>query len=284
MDGEYDVKIRAVPEYLEQRVGLLASQKANHVHFLHRSFQEYLAACELTCRDPDKRRPPVQQSRRFPNGVVARAYQAPDLWENVVLLAGDVLAGGREDDLWKLVLDLCHPYLRNQGDARGALLALTVAERRALLAACCDEFDPRAPILDALRRTAARVFSEARRSAPDSATLRAGCWGATRIRGTTGGRGGAAARWSADIDWVHIPEVDPATGQREFIYGDRERRREAEFWIARYPVTYAQFQAFVKAADGFGNPAWWEGWRRMKRIARGRGSRASHTGTIRARV
>ena len=59
MDGGFDVKIRAVPDYLEQRVGLLASQKVNQVHFLHRSFQEYLAACELICRDPDKRKPPV---------------------------------------------------------------------------------------------------------------------------------------------------------------------------------------------------------------------------------
>ncbi len=31
------------------------------------------------------------------------------------------------------------------------------------------------------------------------------------------------------------------------------------FYIAKYLVTYAQYQAFVEAEDGFNQPAWWEG-------------------------
>jgi formylglycine-generating enzyme required for sulfatase activity len=34
--------------------------------------------------------------------------------------------------------------------------------------------------------------------------------------------------------------------------------RVAEFAIARYPVTNAQYQKFIDASDGFGNSAWWE--------------------------
>lgn len=30
------------------------------------------------------------------------------------------------------------------------------------------------------------------------------------------------------------------------------------FFIARYPVTYAQYQAFVEVEDGFANPIWWQ--------------------------
>ena len=31
------------------------------------------------------------------------------------------------------------------------------------------------------------------------------------------------------------------------------------FYIAKYLVTYAQYQAFVEADDGFDNLAWWQG-------------------------
>ncbi len=55
-----------------------------------------------------------------------------------------------------------------------------------------------------------------------------------------------------DLDWVYIPAG-------EFIYQDGERRYEPEFWITRYPITYAQFETFLRAEDGFHNPRWWEG-------------------------
>ena len=73
--------------------------------------------------------------------------------------------------------------------------------------------------------------------------------------GDTGGQ--AAGRWAAydglpDIDWCAVPAGD-------FLFGrTRERRTLPEFRIARYPVTYMQFQAFVKAPDGYQNPAWWQ--------------------------
>jgi formylglycine-generating enzyme required for sulfatase activity len=63
-----------------------------------------------------------------------------------------------------------------------------------------------------------------------------------------------------DIEWVFVSERDPKSGRKEFIYGEPgEQRSEADFWIARYPITYRQFQAFLDAADGFHNLRWWEG-------------------------
>jgi formylglycine-generating enzyme required for sulfatase activity len=41
-----------------------------------------------------------------------------------------------------------------------------------------------------------------------------------------------------------------------------QERRELQvttFRIAKYPVTWAQYDAFVKAADGYHNSVWWEG-------------------------
>ena len=61
-----------------------------------------------------------------------------------------------------------------------------------------------------------------------------------------------------DLDWVEIPEG-------EFIFGDESEDNGPvtltlpTFYIARYPVTYKQFQAFIDAPDGFHNPEWWEG-------------------------
>jgi formylglycine-generating enzyme required for sulfatase activity len=46
---------------------------------------------------------------------------------------------------------------------------------------------------------------------------------------------------------------------------DKEKRshvgtfKVASFYIAKYPVTFAQYQAFVEAEDGYSNLAWWQG-------------------------
>jgi sulfatase-modifying factor enzyme 1 len=62
---------------------------------------------------------------------------------------------------------------------------------------------------------------------------------------------GLDAHGLPDIDWVEIPG-------REFIYQQGERRELPAFRIARYPVTNAQFDAFVRAG-GYGNERWWQG-------------------------
>jgi formylglycine-generating enzyme required for sulfatase activity len=55
-----------------------------------------------------------------------------------------------------------------------------------------------------------------------------------------------------DIAWCKVPAG-------EFIYQDSARLTLPTFLIAKYPVTYEQFQAFVDAPDGFYNKKWWEG-------------------------
>jgi len=55
-----------------------------------------------------------------------------------------------------------------------------------------------------------------------------------------------------DIDWVEI------TGG-EFLYQKGERRQIETFLMARYPVTNAQFQAFLDANDGYADDRWWRG-------------------------
>ena len=67
-----------------------------------------------------------------------------------------------------------------------------------------------------------------------------------------------------DIAWEIVPKAN-GQGETFFVYGEGEKREEETFWMARYPVTYRQFQAFVDAADGLRNPRWWKGLAAEKR-------------------
>jgi hypothetical protein len=55
-----------------------------------------------------------------------------------------------------------------------------------------------------------------------------------------------------DIDWVEVPGPEP------FIYQDSTHPGPPTFHIARYPVTHAQFQAFIDAG-GYSDERWWRG-------------------------
>jgi formylglycine-generating enzyme required for sulfatase activity len=55
-----------------------------------------------------------------------------------------------------------------------------------------------------------------------------------------------------DIEWVTIPAG-------EFTYQDSKMTLDYDFQIARYPVTYIQFQTFVDDPEGWHDPRWWEG-------------------------
>lgn len=56
-----------------------------------------------------------------------------------------------------------------------------------------------------------------------------------------------------DIDWVLIPAGD-------FIYQEsKQMTLRHDFYMSRYTVTNAQFQAFLDDPNGFANDMWWNG-------------------------
>ncbi|MEZ5594061.1 MAG: SUMF1/EgtB/PvdO family nonheme iron enzyme [Gammaproteobacteria bacterium] len=56
-----------------------------------------------------------------------------------------------------------------------------------------------------------------------------------------------------DIDWVEIP-AGP------FLYGEDQEKIELDgFFISRYPITHAQFQAFIDQGGYDQNQLWWQG-------------------------
>ncbi|MGZ0018185.1 nSTAND1 domain-containing NTPase [Nitrosomonas sp. wSCUT-2] len=61
-----------------------------------------------------------------------------------------------------------------------------------------------------------------------------------------------------DITWIDIPagEVTLETGDHFQFAG---------FRIARYPITWAQYRAFVDAKDGYSNKKWWGGLEKGKK-------------------
>lgn len=55
-----------------------------------------------------------------------------------------------------------------------------------------------------------------------------------------------------EIDWVEIPAG-------EFLYGENKEQQHLDiFWMARYPVTNAQYQAFIDDG-GYREDRWWRG-------------------------
>ena len=72
--------------------------------------------------------------------------------------------------------------------------------------------------------------------------------------------------------WCAIP------GGRVLIDG-RHEVLVTPFRLAAYPVTRAQFDAFLTAADGFDNPAWWRGLQRRPMDGFGRGRRGNEPAT-----
>jgi hypothetical protein len=61
-----------------------------------------------------------------------------------------------------------------------------------------------------------------------------------------------------EIDWIRIPEG-------EFIYHYDRKTTLPTYYIARYPVTHSQFQAFVEDG-GYENDEWWQGSAKRERF------------------
>lgn len=62
-----------------------------------------------------------------------------------------------------------------------------------------------------------------------------------------------------DITWVDVPAGQFIMGSDDRSDGATAKRRVTlpAFKISKYETTQAQWQAFAKAADGYGDPAWW---------------------------
>lgn len=240
--------------YLNERAGLLSSRKPEVYAFPHRSFQEFLAGCHISAQ--------VQSARLLQELVAEDA-----LWwrETALWMAGRTNIDG--------VIEIARKLLPQ---ARGHAASVTVMARRAavlagmILAQAGDahigEPDYDAPRRDVVESLVA-ILEEGAFKPPERAE-------AGRVLARLGDPRPGVLVPILKPGQLHVPrllwcEIPPGsfplgnTKQTDPEADDRETPRieytklNYPYYLSRYPVTNAQFDAFVNDPDGYRRDEWW---------------------------
>jgi formylglycine-generating enzyme required for sulfatase activity len=236
-----DARPARLIEHLRDRAGLLEPRGVGVYAFPHRTFQEYLAACHLT-------------DFGFPDDLADLLRAEPNRWREVVLLAGAKASRGTASAAWSLADALCYqapPDTRQSDEVGywGALLAAQVLIQNGDLAYVSERNKPK---LERVRNWLVCTLQHGALTPID----RVLAGRSLAVLGDPRPGVGLRADGLPDIDWVLIPD------DGEFVYGEGNSQRTLQlpaYKISRYPITYAQFQTFVNAPDGFHNLHWWQG-------------------------
>jgi hypothetical protein len=247
-----DVKPARLIEYLRDRAGLLEPRGVGVYAFPHRTFQEYLAACYLT-------------DVGFPDDLAALLRAEPNRWREVTLLAGAKAVRGTATAAWTLAEALCfeppptQPLPEDAGYWAALLAAQVLVENKSL----GQVAERNRSKVERIRTWLVRTLQHNALPAVDRAQA-----------------GDALAevgdlRFRADA-W-YLPD-EPLLGFVEiptgpFLMGNDDQLASLwlkaspqhkvtlpAYYIARYPVTVAQFRAFVDA-NGYqwGRSSWEQG-------------------------
>lgn len=224
-----DLNVGLLERYLRDRAGILAAHGVGMYQFPHRSFQEYLAACHLT-------------DDEFPDKLAELARDDPNRWREVTLLAAAKAARGSSLNAWALAETLC-PASPPDGaapvaDHWGALLA------GCILVECADlaKVAPR----DAQKHVRVREWQRTilrRNTLP--ATERA-------LAGRSLAILGDPRPEVMTLDGMELCPVPPGP----FVMGDDQGSDDEQpqhrvdldypYFIGRFPVTVAQWRAYVQ--------------------------------------
>jgi len=253
-----DLRPKRLLEHLSDRAGLLVPRGVKVYTFPHRTFQEYLAACHIAdCDD-------------YPDNIaeLAAAAAAPNRWREAALLSAAKAMRGSAKILWDFVDAFCE-----QENAYAALFAAqAVAENadfdhlsdrnrkkierlKAWLTAILTEYtaepcqgcEPLPAIERALAGNLLAGFGDDRKGVGViSMTHPLPLPGGETSDNSPPGRGEG---WVLpDIEWITIPAGAFWMGSDEYN-SEKPRHRvtfREGFEISRYPITNAQYQAFVE--------------------------------------
>jgi hypothetical protein len=213
--------------FLQQHTGILIAREQNRFAFPHRSFQEYLAMGWLTSQTDDKLSPEVC---------------ADPLWWREVFLLAVIQQQNNPRFALSYIRDLLDRGTRQPDSIRQRLYILGGLALMELHQKGSDDLirDVRQGLNHLLEDSTALNVSERAE--------------AGRVLGHIGDNRqgvGLNDRGLPDIDWVRIPPG-------EINLEDNAGTFQVEsFYLARYPVTNAQFQSFIDDPEGYANPLWW---------------------------
>ncbi len=201
----------------------------DQVRFTHQLLQEYFAAHRLQN---------LIESTKAETLFPVEKWWEPQGWEETLT----ILAGLYSDD--------CTPVVEWLADAQPEMAARCIAESGA--------YYPRGKLAGLRERWMPRLTDLKRNPSPRARAAVGRALGRLRLGDAPlDNRKGVSVISVAgmvlpDLDWVEILAGD-------FIYQEKEKRSERLFYMARYPVTFAQFQIFLDDPQGFANPDWWQG-------------------------
>jgi formylglycine-generating enzyme required for sulfatase activity len=232
-----DVDLVKLVDFLSQRAGLLVSRGVGVYTFPHRTFQEYLAACHLTRQDDFA-------------GETARLVRSdPNRWREVALLAGAKAATGMAAAIWLLVDELCGQKVEESDLSKTELTCALIAAQAILESAKLTDLSPNN------RRRVERVRGWLKHIlAGDllAAVERVAAGDLLARLGDDRPGVGLGPDGLPDMVWCNIP-AGP------FIMGEDKSKHTnslPDYQISRYPVTQAQYRAFVEAG-GYHDESYW---------------------------
>ncbi|HEY4688127.1 MAG TPA: NACHT domain-containing protein, partial [Anaerolineae bacterium] len=250
--------------YLRDRAGLLVTHRESVYAFPHRSFQEYLAACYQASLP------------QCAENMCRLVQEDPAWWREVYLLAAGKLKQGGLGNVVNLLnvllpagpdetIRVTEQHWRAANLVGQALLEVQLPEK----AAGQPHYEA---ILKRAQRWLVKLVEEGHLPAPERAE-------AGDVLGQLGD-----PRFDPNVFFLpkhYRGEPEPFHGFMEipagpFVMGSRKGDKDTfddeygnpdeltipyAYWLARYPVTVAQFGAFV-AAQGYANDVWWTktGW------------------------
>ena len=219
-------------EYVRDRAGLLTHNAEGVYSFPHRTFQEYLAArhlCDLGSRE-----------------IARHLSENPGLWREAYLLAGAKAARGMKEMVWTIVQKTCPKVPEPNAPVNTWLCAALAGQMLVETGATAIDGDEKAirqTIVDSL----VAIVDGGRLDPVERARA-----GATLAQ-LGDPRPGVGLRVDGvpDIVWQEVPAGD-------FHYGDERKKQSIAqtYSISRYPITVAQYEAFMRDG-GYANDEWW---------------------------